>query len=82
MRYCAACDDGYHCTYPATEPSPTKDICRVGGYCAPSSRFIPCPAGSFSNKTGGESQFACEACPAGHFCLQATSNLKPLTSNL
>ena len=71
---CSECDPGYHCTFPATAPNPTKDLCPAGGFCSPASRFIPCPAGTYNNLPGGVSSASCKACPAGHYCLQETVN--------
>lgn len=45
-------------------------------FLLPGTRFgaeFPCPAGTFSNRTGNVRWEVCEPCPEGHYCPAGTS---------
>jgi hypothetical protein len=48
--------------------------CARGGFCAGEGQedmtFTPCPAGSYSNRTGLSSVSQCTPCPVGSYCLE------------
>ena len=43
-------------------------ICPIGAYC-PSSVIIPCPQGTWTNRTGNQNAADCLLCPRDHDCL-------------
>ncbi|XP_022100039.1 zonadhesin-like [Acanthaster planci] len=67
------CDEGYYCTEGAWRPDPTDgvtgDLCPTGHYC-PRGTYdpVPCPAGYFSNATGGTAFEDCKLCSPGFYC--------------
>lgn len=81
------CDPGFYCSGRSNTSAPQGlgslyhgDIggpCLPGGYCPiGSSHPTHCPSGRYNNRTGSESQEACEPCDPGFFC-SGTNNAYP-----
>lgn len=68
------CEAGYLCLGKATKPNPddqdgTGYQCPTGYYCLEGgSATIPCPIGTYNDKSGASSLSYCLACPAGKVC--------------
>lgn len=41
--------------------------CQAGYYC-PNGTRVPCPAGTYGNRTGLSSVDLCNDCPSGSYC--------------
>ena len=75
---CTSCLPGSECPYAnMTFVVP----CRKGYYC-PLGTPIPCPAGTFGNRTGLKELSMCTDCPPGRFCDQTgqTKSQGPCTA--
>nr|XP_038023610.1 multiple epidermal growth factor-like domains protein 10 isoform X2 [Anas platyrhynchos] len=80
--YCAApgqtgpsgpCQAGFFCQGRALTPLPTDGVtgnmCPPGAYCPPVSPLpIPCPPGTYSNRSGLRNLRQCLDCPPGLYC--------------
>lgn len=91
-RYCSKinatavtglCSAGYYCTSGSNTASPeinntgVASPCPPGHYCPEgTSTPLPCPLGTFSNKTRVTISGDCTACSYGHFCGE-TGLVKP-----
>ncbi|ELW67538.1 hypothetical protein TREES_T100003968 [Tupaia chinensis] len=65
---CAPCPGGWFCASGAQMPSGT---CRTGHYCPQGTKWgtqFPCPAGTYSSRTGNSQLEDCVPCPPGAFC--------------
>jgi hypothetical protein len=63
---CAACPAGFYCPYIATA-SPIA--CLAGYYCMTGVEVgVPCPVGTFSNRTGLPDSGDCTPCSPGKYC--------------
>ncbi|XP_053729819.1 SCO-spondin isoform X1 [Synchiropus splendidus] len=65
------CVAGFYC--PGGDSSATgSDVCPPAHYCPEGTLSpIPCPAGSFANRTG---HAVCQRCPAGYYCPEKTQS--------
>ncbi|PHJ19753.1 gcc2 and gcc3 domain-containing protein [Cystoisospora suis] len=73
----APCAAGYLCLGGASSGKPPNDQtgsrCSAGGFCPEGAiQKFPCPAGTYNPREGGESDQACEPCPAGKYCSGTT----------
>ena len=65
---CQSCDVGYQCLEASTTPTPSDQICSIGGWCDGRDRF-QCPVGFYGNISGaGSQEEGCVICPPGHYC--------------
>ena len=65
---CRVCGEGFFCNDTAIS-NPSLYSCPAGSYCPFNTKEpIPCPSGSFGNKTGLRDVSECMHCPAGYFC--------------
>ncbi|RUS80922.1 hypothetical protein EGW08_011303, partial [Elysia chlorotica] len=64
MDNCTVCPAGYMC--PDVNMTMADD-CQSGYYC-PEGELIPCPAGTYNNKTGMSLVTHCTDCSTGQFC--------------
>ncbi|CAL8373179.1 unnamed protein product, partial [Gadus morhua 'NCC'] len=74
-RVSGRCHGGYYCTQGNTSPTPLSRDPGEGGPCPPgfycpraSVQPLPCPTGTFSNRSKLVDQEACRLCPAGLYC--------------
>ncbi|XP_076147240.1 uncharacterized protein LOC143131472 [Alosa pseudoharengus] len=66
ILHCQPCPPGYHC--PAGAESHSAHPCPSGLFCPPGSASpLPCPPGSYGNRTNTEAIEDCHACPQGTF---------------
>ena len=72
--YCKGCPRGFYCDLeePCGNSTATQPrVCPAGHYCPNGTRFAtewPCPAGTFSNRTGVQAPEACSQCLPGYYC--------------
>ena len=71
------CNPGYYCTEGSDVPNPeltstgVAGPCPAGSYCPRNTTSpLPCPLGTYSNKTRLESSDECEKCWFGYYCGQ------------
>lgn len=70
---CTECPAGYMCDLMnMTAPN----LCREGYYCLAGTPPLPCPEGTFNNKTGLKAESECTWCTVGHYC-QGYGNIVP-----
>ena len=70
------CPAGFTCGGGADGVEPVA--CPEAHYCpVGSSAALPCPAGTFGNASGLQTEQECHACPAGHFCGPGVSEPTP-----
>ncbi|XP_075695379.1 uncharacterized protein LOC142661742 isoform X3 [Rhinoderma darwinii] len=70
------CQPGFFCTGGSLVPNPTGNLnesfggpCPVGHFCpAGSGAPIPCPSGSFSDRSNLSMESHCAPCPPGYYC--------------
>ena len=67
------CSPGYFCVINASISQPTDgvtgNVCPKGKYCPEGVSFgIPCPVGTFNNRTGNTNISECTSCLPGHYC--------------
>ncbi|KAM3922961.1 uncharacterized protein RB166_012036 [Leptodactylus fuscus] len=70
------CDPGFFCTGGSLVPNPTGNVnesfggpCPVGHFCpAGTGAPIPCPSGSFSDRSNISMESHCTPCPPGYYC--------------
>ena len=70
---CLLCPAGSYCV--GGEPNITG-LCAPGHYCPAGSSVsdaVRCPAKFYRKESGGQNSQSCAVCPAGHYCLEATS---------
>ncbi|XP_070551430.1 uncharacterized protein [Ptychodera flava] len=73
---CLECASGYACPEGSSSRTPTLGLCRQGYYCEDGLNELPCPAGTYGNRTGATSQDeGCGTCPQGYYCPDATVGL-------
>ena len=68
---CAPCDPGSYAEglhYTFCSPCPERGYCSKVGAASAAMAWRPCPAGTFSNKTGLSSADQCDPCRRGHWC--------------
>ena len=61
---CGLCPAGKTCPLETT----TAQDCRKGYYCPFNSTEVPCPVGTYNNRTGGPDDSYCLPCVAGFWC--------------
>ncbi|XP_042566185.1 multiple epidermal growth factor-like domains protein 6 [Clupea harengus] len=69
------CDSGFLCLGGASAPAPTDGVtgapCPRGFYCpAGSYSAVPCPKGTFSERSGLGEQSECQRCSPGFYCAE------------
>ena len=69
------CDAGYYCRSGSDDPSPTlasiadAGPCPAGYYCEQQTQDpVPCPSGTFNNRTMLTNESECQACTPGYHC--------------
>ncbi|XP_036928145.1 uncharacterized protein LOC119004899 isoform X4 [Acanthopagrus latus] len=69
------CQEGYYCALGNTSPRPLSQAageggpCPAGHYCPEATVHpLPCPRGTFSNRTTLVSQEDCQPCLPGYYC--------------
>lgn len=70
------CPKGWACTIGTNALTNPKKKCKPGHFCVDGSvkdTNAKCPAGTFSNVWGLESNAGCLPCPAGKFCLEGST---------
>ena len=68
---CAPCDPGSYAeglNNTFCSPCPERGYCSEVGAASAAMAWRPCPAGTFSNKTGLSSADQCDPCRRGHWC--------------
>ncbi|KAL2085398.1 hypothetical protein ACEWY4_018718 [Coilia grayii] len=70
-----SCDPGFLCLGGASSPAPTDGVtgilCPEGFYCpAGSYTPLPCPKGTFSERTGLGHHSECQPCSPGFYCAE------------
>lgn len=67
------CSKGYYCP----EGSTFQTSCPTGYYCPTPSTKIPCPIGTFNDKTGIIENNQCQNCLPGTYCPEGSSKAIP-----
>ena len=61
---CIPCGAGNMCPF---QNMSSVEPCKAGYYC-PNGTLVPCPPGTYGNRTGLSSADMCTDCPSGQFC--------------
>ena len=76
---CKPCPPGFGCSEATNDDTNRKQRCSPGYYCPKGStttKFIPCPAGRFSNKYENKEEKDCDSdCEEGYYCLEGSDRL-------
>ena len=73
------CSAGFYCSNGSTTAEPSLqsfgDQCPPGAYCPEGSvEPLPCPAGTYNNRSQQTSLSDCLVCPAGFYCVESSSS--------